>query len=205
MGSCPSSACGLARWGIGPHRSRHTGRRFWFVARRSQRLTAPFEEALRSSGLTSWLAWQRRRRLQMACRTLGRCVPARDGHWTHPPWPRPPLPPPHLRGDAQPVRTPHGQGGVAPQFGRLRRPGWRRTGGTGAVSAPALCASGGAAGRAAAHLSVKRDLQAKLAHIVDECGKTPPRPGVRNNSGGQCTARCRQGYTAMSTAKPLRP
>ena len=55
MGAAPSPACGLARWGIGSHRSRHTGRRFWFVARRSQRLTAPFEEALRSSGLTSWL------------------------------------------------------------------------------------------------------------------------------------------------------
>ena len=44
--------CTMGHWAP---RSRHTGRRFWFVARRSQRLTAPFEEALRSSGWTSWL------------------------------------------------------------------------------------------------------------------------------------------------------
>ena len=50
---------------------------------------------------------------------------------------------------------------------------------------PVQCQSGGAGGRAAADLSYKHDLQAKLVQIADESGETPPRPEVRSSSGGR--------------------
>ena len=50
------------------------------------------------------------------------------------------------------------------------------------------------------------DLHAKFVQIADECGKTPPLPGVRNSSEGpRDRAWCSQGYTTMLAVKPLRP
>ena len=54
-------------------------------------------------------------------------------------------------------------------------------------------------------MSLKRGLQAKLVQTVDECGKTPPLPGVMNSSGDPLAVRCSQGYIATSIVKPLRP
>ena len=54
-------------------------------------------------------------------------------------------------------------------------------------------------------MSVKDGLHAKLAQLVDESGKTPPRPGVRNSSKGLVMAWRSQGYATTFAAKPLRP
>ena len=124
-------------------------------------------------------------RLQLAGGALGRCVPARDGHWTHLPWPRPRVPSPHCWGDKRLVRKTHGQGGRVPELRRLPEQCHWWAAGIGAGPAPAVCQDRGAAGWQATNMTVKHSLRAKLVQLVDQCGKTPPRLGVRSSSGGR--------------------
>ena len=68
------------------------------------------------------------------------------------------------------------------------------------------CASGPTFTQAPARSERARSLRPANVVTQDECGKTPPLPGVRNSSEGPSfRAWCRQGYTTMLPAKSLRP